>query len=100
MIRDSLGNSAQIGTLTATIQVINISAVSARTTVLKPGTPYRIYVDIDSWMLFGGSGVVATSSHHPIKAGISEVFATDSTNVYLACISTGAGKLYVSEVQI
>lgn len=100
MIKDVLGNPAQIGTLTATIQVVNISAVSARTTVLKPNTPYRIYVDIDSWILFGNSAVTATSSHHPLKAGIGEVFATDDVNIYLAGISTGAGKMYVSEIQI
>jgi len=101
MLSDPLGRAAQIGRLVGAPQIVTTSTTTARSTILKPNTAYRFYSDQDGWIQFGGSGVNATSSSNPVKAGFAESFRTDDTNIYVAeILPTGTGKLYISELEL
>lgn len=101
MITDSLGRVAQIGRLVGNPIIVALSTNSARSTILKPYTAYRIWSSVASFIVFGGAAVDATSSSNPMAAGSSDVFWTDASNRYLAgIVATGTGSLYISELDL
>lgn len=83
--------------------LINLSVSSASAGPFKLGTVYVLWSTVDAFFQFGGSGVVASTGSHPIKAGLDRLHWIDfaDTSLYIAAIvASGTGVLYVSEYNV
>jgi hypothetical protein len=95
---DTSGQPIQVGRYVGAPTIINLSTSSNNAT-LKPFTHYRLWSSVDCFFQFAAGAATASTSSHPLKAGIDTLHYVNSTETSLAAIvATGTGVLYVSEL--
>ena len=99
MRSDSGGNAIQIARYVAGQPLtLSLSTTSSNVT-LKPDTAYRLWASADCFFRVDASAQPATTSSHPLKAGLDTLLHTDTVNLALSAVTaTGTGILYLSEL--
>ena len=100
MRSDSACRGIQIGRYVAnpTLLSLGVTSVNVQLTLSKH---YRLWASVNAFFTFGtSSGTAATTSSHPLTAGLDALCATDATNIWIAgVVASGTGTLYISEVE-
>lgn len=97
---DSNGRSIQIAIYVGTPQTINLS-VSPASVTLSPFSFYRLWSSVDSFFQLStdGNSPVASTSSHPLKAGLDVLLRTDNLNFTMsAVVSSATGVLFISKI--
>jgi hypothetical protein len=94
---DSRGDIVQVGSYVNAPTIINLSVSSANTGPLAGHTCYRLWSSVDGFFQFGvDNTVVATTSSHPIKAGLDLLHWADANLFIAAIVASGTGQLFIS----
>ena len=100
MRSDSGGRAIQIGRYVGnpTLLALSVTSTNVQLTLWKY---YRLWSSVNAFFTFGpNSGVAATTSSHPLTAGLDALCSTDATNIFIAgVVASGTGTLYISEVE-
>ena len=81
-------------------KTVSLSTTSAVSAALSSTIDcVRVWSSVDSFIRFGGSSVVATTSDHPLTAKVPEIMQLNG-NAYIAgIVSTGTGTLFISPLE-
>lgn len=99
MRSDNQGRAVQVGRLIGDPVTLALGVVSA-SVALTAFRFYRLWSSVDSFVRFGDAAVVATTSSHPLRAGLDTLAYTNSENFIAGIVSAGTGTLFISEIEV
>ena len=98
MQSDANGRGIQIAVWLGVPTTVNLSVGSAAVQ-LSQRSFYRLWSSVDSFFQIGNGTVAASTSSHPLRAGLDVLILTDNTNYWIAgVVATGTGVLYISQL--
>jgi hypothetical protein len=99
MQSDIAGRAIQIGRFIGSPTIVNLTVASANLQ-LSEYKKYRLWSSVNAFFLFGiDNTVTATTSSHPLQAGLDALAFTDKDNIWLAAVvPSGTGALYISQL--
>ena len=93
---DAFGNAIQGALHPTTTTVIAFTDTAAKNNTAIVAEVVRITSEQDCYLKFGDSGVVATTSNMPMKAGQPEYFTMDGDTYISAIRVSVSGNLFVT----
>lgn len=101
MLYDRGGRAVQVGAYVGSPTLVSLTVVSANTQLTSKKV-YRAWSSVDAFFVTGSSNAVAaTTSSHPLKAGLDVLLYIDPLNTWVAgIVSSGTGTLFLSEYDV